>query len=143
MPKILPSIMLTAAIGIAAGIGSASAAPISPAPVAPITADNPNIVKVAKWDRDRHGRRCMHRNDRCRHYHRGHYYEKQWWTLPLIIGGSIMADRAYGDDYDYDYADAGDSHVQWCLDRYRSYNLRTNTWVSYSGHVRQCISPFS
>jgi len=63
MPKILSSIMLTAVIGIAAGIGSASAAPVSPAPVTPVTTDNPNIVKVAKWDRDRHGRRCMHRND--------------------------------------------------------------------------------
>jgi len=65
----------------------------------------------------------------------------------LIIGGSIAADRDYSDRYydddDYYYADAGDDHVQWCMDRYRSYNLRTNTWVSYSGRVRQCISPFS
>jgi hypothetical protein len=33
--------------------------------------------------------------------------------------------------------------VRWCEDRYRSYNVRTNTWVAYSGAVRQCISPYS
>jgi hypothetical protein len=32
--------------------------------------------------------------------------------------------------------------VAWCLNRYRSYNPRTNTWVSYSGRVRQCHSPY-
>jgi hypothetical protein len=37
----------------------------------------------------------------------------------------------------------GSDHVEWCRDRYRSYNVRTNTWVSYSGRVRECVSPFS
>ena len=41
-----------------------------------------------------------------------------------------------------DYADAG-SHEEWCMNRYRSYNPDTNTWVSYSGVVHQCVSPFS
>ena len=27
----------------------------------------------------------------CRHFHNGYYYETPWWTLPLIIGGSIAA----------------------------------------------------
>jgi hypothetical protein len=35
------------------------------------------------------------------------------------------------------------SHVSWCYDRYRSYNHRTNTFISYGGQHRHCISPFS
>ena len=38
-------------------------------------------------------------------------------------------------------SDFDNEHVEWCLRRYRSYNPRDNTWVSYSGKVRQCISP--
>jgi hypothetical protein len=108
-----------------------------------LTQENSNVVQIANWERRRHGDRCRHRNDRCRHYHRGYHYETPWWTLPLIIGGGFGSDR-YDDFDDYDdYAGYGDSHVQWCLDRYRSYDPRTNTWVSYSGRVRQCISPYS
>jgi hypothetical protein len=41
-----------------------------------------------------------------------------------------------------DYNRYGNAHVQWCLDRYRSYNVRRNTWISYSGDVRRCRSPY-
>lgn len=91
----------------------------------------------SEWSSRRDGDRCSRRNDRCRHYHRGYYYETPWWTLPLIIGGSIAANNYYDDDGYY-----GSRHVEWCLDRYRSYNPRTNTWVSYSGNVNQCNSPY-
>jgi hypothetical protein len=67
----------------------------------------------------------------------------------MVVGGNIGANRYY-DDYDDDYYDDdeyddggwNDSHIQWCLNRYRSYNPRNNTWVSYSGEVHECISPF-
>jgi hypothetical protein len=91
------------------------------------------------WDRRRDGRRCSERFDNCRHFYRGYYYETPWWTLPLIVGGSVAAYDDYDDDYEVAY---GSSHVEWCLDRYRSYNPSTNTWVSYSGEVRECISPY-
>ncbi len=45
----------------------------------------------------------------------------------------VLRDRGYG---------YGRRHVRWCLNRYRSYNPRSNTWVAYSGRVRQCISPY-
>ena len=86
------------------------------------------------WDRNRDGRRCSSRNGHCRHYRGGYWYETPWWTLPLIGGAiineSVHRDRGYS------------RHVEWCLDHYRSYNIRTNTWVSYSGDVRECISPY-
>ncbi len=39
-------------------------------------------------------------------------------------------------------SDFDNAHVEWCQGRYRSYNPRDNTWVSFSGRVRECDSPF-
>lgn len=35
------------------------------------------------------------------------------------------------------------AHVQWCLNRYRSYNPATNRFLSTSGYYRVCVSPYS
>ncbi len=151
--KNLSLVILGAALGfgtMALTSGGASAAALQP--FQPLTASQSNgdgniyLAQSRKerlrdrWERNRDGDRCSRRSDRCRHYHRGHYYETPWWTLPLIIGGSIAAQNAYDDDYDG--GGYGSRHVEWCLDRYRSYNPRTNTWVSYSGNVNQCNSPY-
>ena len=34
------------------------------------------------------------------------------------------------------------SHVRWCESRYRSYNPDDNSYMSYSGEQRPCISPY-
>lgn len=34
-------------------------------------------------------------------------------------------------------------HVQWCSERYRSYRQEDNSYRSYSGRRRPCVSPFS
>lgn len=128
--------------------GSASAAallPLSPLASGQENIVNDGIIQVAQgkkdrrmrfeWEFRRDGRRCSRRSDNCRHFYHGHYYETPWWTLPLIVGGSIAANS-------YDNGDYGDAHVEWCLDRYRSYNPRTNTWLSYSGEIRECRSPY-
>ncbi len=39
-------------------------------------------------------------------------------------------------------SDFDPAHLEWCSERYRSYNPRDNTWVSYDGRVRECDSPF-
>lgn len=36
----------------------------------------------------------------------------------------------------------GGRHVTWCLNRYRSYDPATNTFVGYDGRLHVCISPF-
>ena len=65
----------------------------------------------SSWNRNRDGRRCSKRFGNCRHFHDGYYYETPWWTLPLIIGGSVAAPLFY-DDYDDDYDVAsGSDHV--------------------------------
>ena len=111
-------------------------------------ASNTGFIQIAEknrrnmeWNRDRDGDRCRERRGDCRHFHRGYYYNTPWWTLPLVIGGAFANDRNYYDDDGYDGMSS--RHVEWCLDRYRSYNPRTNTWVSYSGVVRQCNSPYA
>jgi hypothetical protein len=88
---------------------------------------------IRQWNRSNHGPRCRSRLGNCRHYYRGYYYSSPWWLIaaPLVIGGAIVV----GDGY-------GSGHVRWCSERYRSYNRRNNTWVSYSGEVRQCNSPY-
>jgi hypothetical protein len=146
-------VMLGAALGFGAMAltgGGASAGALQPP--AQQNVANDGIILVAQgdrdrmrssWNRNRDGRRCSKRFGNCRHFHDGYYYETPWWTLPLIIGGSVAANRYYDDDYDDDYDVAsGSDHVQWCLDRYRSYNPSTNTWVSYSGEVNECVSPY-
>jgi hypothetical protein len=134
---------------LAFGALTAFGPPASPAPLmrpAEIHADIPNIIPIAKWDRERHGSRCEYRRGECRHFYRGFYYETPWWTLPFAADDTIGSRRYYEGDEDYfdDDDDSGwsNSHVEWCLKRYRSYNPRNNTWVSYSGRVRECISPF-
>jgi hypothetical protein len=149
--KNLSLVMLGAALGfgtMALTGGGASAAALQPFQPLAQSQQNANdgIIKVAQGDRDRRmrerwdwkrdGDRCSRRNDRCRHYHRGYYYETPWWTLPLIIGGSIAAQNYY------DGGGYGSRHVEWCLERYRCYDPRSTTWVSYSGNVNQCNSPY-
>jgi len=41
------------------------------------------------------------------------------------------------------YVDRGNAHINWCYSRYRSYQARSNTYVSYSGRVKQCFSPYN
>ncbi|MGX9145589.1 BA14K family protein [Mesorhizobium sp. 128a] len=34
------------------------------------------------------------------------------------------------------------AHISWCADRYRSYNPDDNSYMSYSGQQRPCVSPY-
>jgi BA14K-like protein len=69
-------------------------------------------------------------------------YDTPWWvdapltvgTLPFRVITQPFGVRRYG---------VSSRHVNWCENRYRSYNPGTNTWLSYSGNYRQCISPYS
>lgn len=37
---------------------------------------------------------------------------------------------------------SGNSHVQWCYDRYKSYRAWDNTYQPYNGPRRECVSPY-
>lgn len=40
------------------------------------------------------------------------------------------------------YAESGNAHVRWCLNRYRSYDPRSNSFLGYDGHRHRCRSPY-
>lgn len=52
----------------------------------------------------------------------------------------------YAEPYYYDdpyYIEPGSSrHVRYCLKRYRTYNVRTNTFRGYDGYLHRCRSPY-
>ena len=37
---------------------------------------------------------------------------------------------------------AGNRHVRWCMNQYRSYDRSTDTFVTYGGVEKRCNSPF-
>ncbi|QIG50441.1 BA14K family protein [Nordella sp. HKS 07] len=40
------------------------------------------------------------------------------------------------------YRPVGNSHVRWCLNRYRSYSPRSDTFMGYDGRRHYCRSPY-
>ncbi len=140
---------------------SASAAamlPLSPVVSGETNAASGGIVQVKhkknhnnnwKWN-NKYKNKC-HRDGGCYHKHRRHHFDRSHLFLPLVIGGGFGGYNYYNDydDYygydgyvDYDGGGLSSRHVRYCLDKYRSYNPRNNTWVSYSGRVKKCYSPY-
>ncbi|WP_245294781.1 BA14K family protein [Rhizobium rhizosphaerae] len=64
-------------------------------------------------------------------YHNGLWFPLAAFATGAIIGGATAAPRAA----------YGNSHVQWCMNRYRSYRASDNTYQPNNGPRRQCVSP--
>jgi hypothetical protein len=78
------------------------------------------------WKHKHHGHH--HHRHLKRHKNFIYFYDDWWYTEPW---------------WTYDpYTTAEDEHVRWCRARYRSYVVRNNTYVTFSGKRRQCISPY-
>ena len=82
------------------------------------------------WNGRYCGNRYRHRRNNFVFFYGGYYYDNPWWLGPVVVARPVY------------YRGWGRRHVAWCLDHYRSYNPRNNTWVSYSGEVHQCMSPY-
>lgn len=154
------SLMTLAAIGAAlVGLSATQASAFNATPQASLhTASNSLLLEVRDggryngnqdrvfnnnrtYNRNMHGDRCSNWSNNCR-YQRGNYwYASPWWAVPVAGAGFVIGTTgAYGGRYDgYGY---GNRHVGWCMNRYQSYNPRSNTWMSYNGRVRQCVSPY-
>ncbi|MFO0991857.1 MAG: BA14K family protein [Hyphomicrobiales bacterium] len=89
------------------------------------------------YDRHRHGDRYRYKHGRYTHYHNGWYYNSPWWIAGPLIGGALLGGAFGAPRYD-----GGDNHVEWCLDRYRSYNPRTDSFLGYDGEYHRCNSPY-
>ncbi|MGI9483019.1 MAG: BA14K family protein [Hyphomicrobiales bacterium] len=89
-----------------------------------------------RWRRHYRGQRYRHRRHGYTHYHGGYWYPYAW-RLGAAAATAIIANQHATRQ------GSGDAHVNWCLVRYRSYNPRTDMFLSYSGRYKPCISPFS
>ena len=93
----------------------------------------------SRYNKRWHGDRYRYRYGHYRHYHDGYYYASPWWLLTApLVAGAYAAPRIYYDNDNY----GGGGHVEWCTDRYRSYDPRSNTFMGYDGYRHQCNSPY-
>ena len=157
-------------LALLTSIGSAGAAPIAPiSPQAPITtsesaagADLQLVSDRRHWRRNgggRHwngnghwrGNRHWHGNNYWRRPYGGYYgsYYGNYYGSGIYLSFGLPAYQ-YAEPYYYAprYAPprrayrAGNSHVEWCFARYRSYRAWDNTFQPYNGPRQQCYSPY-
>lgn len=83
------------------------------------------------WNNGYRGPRCRSWSNSCRFYYGGWYYNSPWWTLPVVGAGAVAIANG-----------SGSRHRAWCAGRYKTYNARNNTYVSSSGKLKQCNSPY-
>lgn len=101
------------------------------------------------YDRKHHGERYRNRNDKYRHYHDGYWYAFPWWLYYVAPYGRYYGgyygdyDGGYYGDYEADPVYGDSAHVQWCLRRYRSYNVATDTFRGYDGYDHRCVRPYA
>ncbi|MEO1160842.1 MAG: BA14K family protein [Pseudomonadota bacterium] len=90
--------------------------------------------RARRYERRRHGKRFRNRRHSHKHYYNGFYYASPWWlySAPII---AYSGARYAGTDYEL--------HVEWCEDRYRSYDERRDAYRGYDGYWHACISPYS
>jgi BA14K-like protein len=83
-----------------------------------------------------HGYR--HRHGHYNYYHNGYWYDWPWWLVGTGVG--LYYGGYYGQPIYYN--DGADAHTAWCMQRYRSYNPATDTYMGYDGYAHRCISPY-
>ncbi|MBZ0217164.1 MAG: BA14K family protein [Fimbriimonadaceae bacterium] len=122
--------------------GSASAAPVTNVGISDLsrlTPQNSLVENVRdhrpRYHSHRHGPRYRGRRQGFGHYYNGWWYSIPWWA------GVAIAPRYYDPPPRY-YRGGGSAHVRWCLNRYRSYNPRTDQFLGYDGYYHYCNSPY-
>jgi hypothetical protein len=75
-----------------------------------------------RWDRRAHGPRYRYARPGFRHHHGGYYYSSPWWTGPAIGFGLSLPGLSFGLTAPYAHSGLPAAHVQWCMNRYRTYN---------------------
>lgn len=63
-----------------------------------------------------------------------------WFPLAAFATGALITGAIVNSENNRVYR--GNSHVQWCYNRYRSYRASDNTFQPYNGPRQQCISPY-
>jgi len=77
-----------------------------------------------------------------RHYRHGYRRHGDFWfPAGAFIAGALITGAIVNNNQNRVYR-GGDSHVQWCYDRYRSYRASDNTFQPNYGPRQQCNSPY-
>jgi hypothetical protein len=96
-----------------------------------------------RYDRRYHGSRYRSPRGEYRYrYTDGYYYANPWWALGLGLGAVIAPEPVRPGRVRPVAPHRSSAHVEWCFDRYRSYNARSDTFTGYDGVVRRCRSPY-
>ncbi|MFB2550854.1 BA14K family protein [Ensifer soli] len=150
------------------GTSVAPSQAFTPVPAAAERSSDIQQVQARESWRDRDGRRWSnvdrevwrkrgyHRRGNAYYYngHRGYRYARPgyrrhndaWFPLAAfgagaIIGGALAdRPRVYVDP---PVRRVGNSHVEWCMNRYRTYRASDNSYVPRAGYRAQCVSPYS
>ena len=96
--------------------------------------------RARRYDRRHHGPRYRHARPGFRHHYGGRYYSSPWWDGPSIGFGFSLPGVTLGLTPGYGGSSA---HVQWCMNRYRTYDPATDTYIPRVGERAYCDSPYS
>jgi len=83
------------------------------------------------------------RYGRCYGYGNGWNNAWPWFAAGAAVGyaGSYYYNDNYDDGPYYGYG-GYNAHVQWCLNRYRSYDPASDTYLGYDGYRHRCRAPY-
>lgn len=137
-----------AAVGISLGSLTTPSSAMSIMEVVGPIATTSDVVDVAQRDRFiiRGGDGYYNGHRGYRGYRDGYRRSNGYWFPPeaflgaLIINGIIQNQRPVYRQHRMSY---GDAHIQWCQNRYRSYDIRSDSYQPNYGGRRLCNSPYN
>ena len=150
--EIMNTLSSTLCAALALSFAAATAVPVAAAPafVPRLPAANSDTVVDIQFRRDRgersnrferrgngaylNGKRGYRNWRRGYREHNGFWFPSGAFITGLIIGGSLN---------DRPMLRSGSSHVEWCADRWRSYDRYSDTYQPSNGPRRVCVSPYS
>ena len=127
----LAAIVAGGALATASGAAFAVTLPMIGAPV---TTSTGLVQEVASRQSRFYGQQPYYRQRHYSHrrpgftfYFGGWWYDQPWWrtTPPPLLPQA-----------------RGNAHVNWCLNRYRSYNPATDMYFGFDGMHHRCRSPY-
>jgi BA14K-like protein len=145
-------------------LGGAQAANVitgsaTPAGITKIQDYNVQQVKYKKWYKNNWHNNNWHNNNNYYHYNHHHHHNggHNGWGFgsgvflglglaPFLYNG-YGAYNGYGygayNGYGYGaYNGYASAHVRWCINHYRTYSLRSDTFIGYDGYRHRCRSPY-
>ncbi len=136
----LTSTILALSVTLGVFVGPSTAAPLSAPSVHIATTDVIPAASELRIER-RGDYRYFNGRRGYRNYRDGYRrYDGYWFPGEAFIGLSILngiVQQQYRPPYN------GNSHINWCFNRYRSYDVSSDSYQPYSGGRRRCNSPYN